>query len=103
VLKEDLRVGWQRETGRINRDELAGAHPKIAPDLVLLSGACQARLSKNEDRSYQIETGRRSFCYLSLVFIRTNVRPHFAVMPFVTLQSLWIAHLPDLAVPIPRY
>lgn len=30
----------------LDRDDVAGAHPKSAPDFVLLTGACQARLTK---------------------------------------------------------
>src|SRR4029077_10773780 len=48
--REDLRVGGQRATGGLNLDEVAGAHPKSAPDLVLFTGACQARLARKDEQ-----------------------------------------------------
>jgi hypothetical protein len=45
----------------LDRDEVAGAHPKSAPDFVLLVEACQARVTKNMNetaRSSQLDKPR---------------------------------------------
>jgi hypothetical protein len=36
--------------GKLNLDEVAGAHPKSAPDFVLLAEACQARLARKDEQ-----------------------------------------------------
>jgi hypothetical protein len=42
-------VGAARETRGLNLDEVAGAHPKSAPNCVLLAESCQARLTKTDE------------------------------------------------------
>jgi hypothetical protein len=59
---EDLRVGSSKKPGRLNLDEVAGAHPKSAPDFVL-----PAEASKTDEDEQKNSSGLSQFdkhCHL---------------------------------------